>query len=194
MILHYHYHMLIPFRSSKRARTHKLQPLLDQQFWCWGYDVRAKENWLLRYGFSRTRQPEPKTKGGSRYALKRTEVEIRLWGFGATVQSQVDGWTVLVSRYASKPHLCRSPVGGLDVHRIDDLPPFRAPATPEEEQAVAGLLGHFCAFVSDYETWVLAQAGESHRRHALDQWMHKPCCPAEEIPVRWKRLQQGTPS
>ena len=88
----------------------------------------------------------------------------------------------------------RAPAAQLDVHRMDDLPPFRAAATPVEEQALADLMGHFCAFVADYEAWVLARAGETHRRQALDQWMHKPCCRAAEIPVRWKRLQAAAPA
>jgi hypothetical protein len=176
-----------PIASPRRQRQ-PLQPLLDQQFWCWGYDVRGKENWLLRYGFTRARHPEQRAKGSSRYVLVRAGLEIRLWAFGATVRRLEEAGTALVARYTTKPHFSQAAVGGLDVHRIDDLPPFRSPTTPAEQETLKRLMALFCRFVAEYEAWLHAQAGEAHRRGALAEWMHKPCCPANEIPERWQRL------
>ena len=45
--------------------------LYSQQVWCWGRDICRKEgNWLLEYGFRRTKPPEDSGNNYSAYSLE----------------------------------------------------------------------------------------------------------------------------
>lgn len=180
----------MPPSSAKRSPS-RLQPLLDQQFWCWGQDVRQPPNRLLTYGFAKVSLAD-RSKGSSRYVREEDGAVFRLWGFGATVTND-EGWTLFVSRFATKPVVGRFPrPATLDVHRAEELPDFRTPANEGEAAHAAALLTRFCRFVTAYEEWVLAaQDGTAHRRRALAQWMHKPCCGAGEVAERWRRLTEA---
>jgi hypothetical protein len=183
----------MPTTTARRSPL-RLQPLLDQQFWCWGQDVRQQPNRLVRFCFSRIAL-EDRSKGSSRYELNRDGFLFRVWGFGATV-SDTDGRSIFVSRFSARPVFRRiRKEDELNVHRAKALPDFHAPKEECEADAADSLLLEFCRFVTAYEEWVLGEAdGPVHRRKALAQWMHKPCCKATEVAGRWRDLTgQVTP-
>jgi hypothetical protein len=177
----------MPTTTARRSPL-RLQPLLDQQFWFWGQDVRQQPNSLVRFGFSRIALDD-RSKGSSRYELNRDGFLIRLWGFGTTV-SDADGRSIFVSRFSARPVFRQIRKSGeLDVHRGEALPDFHAPREESEVDTADALLLEFCRFVTAYEEWVLGEAdGPVHRRKALAQWMHKPCCKATEVAGRWRAM------
>ena len=161
--------------------------LLDQQMWCWGWDIRRSEgNVLLQYGFSRWRPPEG-ILGSSAYQLSSPPSrQVVLWGFGLFYGDGADGGLYL-KRFTFAPLWCPNPDLRAALWRPEELPEFRGPQTSGEQSSVQRLLSAALRWTAEYETWVLATLGADYRRQCLAGW-DKAVAKAETMPSHWLRL------
>ncbi|MCS6801805.1 MAG: hypothetical protein RMM58_01560 [Chloroflexota bacterium] len=144
-------------RSLTRPERRLLDALVDQQFWCWGQDIRRPEgNLLLAFGFERTRPPAG-VLGSSCYRLAGAGREVVLWGWGLLLVGPAGGVFLPRHGFAPRPALaplaapCWSPEG---LPPLGDAP---VPGTGRWFQAAAD-------WIADYEAWVLATVGLAYRR------------------------------
>lgn len=144
-------------RPLARTERRLVEALVNQQFWCWGQDIRRPEgNLLLAFGFARTRPPAG-VLGSSCYRLRWGEREIVLWGWGLLLAGPAGG--VFLPRQGGAPRSALGPLGA-PCWSPDGLPPL-------SEIAVPGLGQWFhdaAEWIAEYETWVLARAGLGYRR------------------------------
>lgn len=149
--------------------------LLHQQCWLWGCDIRRAEgNLLLAHGF--TRQPDPERKRSTQYTLRLKNTGIaRLWGSGFYFGDEVEG--LFLNRFAFEPRLVRFAEHWQDPARLKEAPRYL------DFQRLL----HACAWIADYETWTLQQAGNVYRRTCLMS-SPSPAQEAESIPRQWREL------
>jgi len=187
MILINHYAMLQKLKKVDVGNG--LQPLMDQQFWCWGQDVRADENYLMAAGFRRERGPKP-AGGSTRYVRTEGSREVILWGFGGAVVDG-EGWMLFLSRFGRVPAVGRlKSRREADFHRVVDLPRLVRPRTIKERDVTEQLWGVFRSFAEAYETWMSADQNRlAHRRASLLRWMNQPFCEADEISWYWSQVE-----
>ena len=158
--------------------------LLDQQFWCWGYDIREAGNLFLRYGFEQYRQP--KESGGTYYTLQPTKgTVLRLWGANL-VYRDVDHGVLHISRQWFEPRLLPD-----DYALSSDVPEAsQAPNTPYDCIRAAHLAVRVMQWAANYERWVLETAGLAHRESAVQAWKANAVTllPAETMGAEWERI------
>jgi hypothetical protein len=161
--------------------------LLNQQIWCWGYDIREGGNALLRYGFVQFRQE--KSCGGSVYSLQLDDgALLRLWG--GNVLYHVEGVGALhLKRYEFEPRLM--PYG----YVLSYAPP-EGSGTPQDGEACgrAAQLASACmGWIADYERWVLATVGYEHRHRSVQVWKQNALflIQVEQMAVLWDEYARG---
>ena len=168
--------------------------LLDQQMWCFGYDIRRPAaNLLLQYGFTRHRPPEAE-RGSSCYILcPGPGCEIGLWGSGLFYgEAQLGG--LVLKRFEFSPKLTGLP----QLQAVDSWtaapPAGRKPQTEAEIERTCALLGRALGWVGRYEKWVQAVAGFDYRLQSVRAWHRKVVIPAGEMAAAWQELAgQFTP-
>lgn len=165
--------------------------LLNQQMWCWGYDIRRREgNLLSQYGF--TKHAAPADSGLKPcYSLRSPDgTVIGLWGFGMYFSSGgAEG--LLLKRFAFSPRLVPANEMRFDAWVPVDLPTVRQPGNRAEQDLACELLDASLRWVAGYERWVLAEAGPAHRIAAIDAWrgMRKRiAADALSMPDTWQLL------
>ena len=145
-------------------------PLLNQQGWCWGQDIRHPQgNVLLRYGFECHRAPDP-TRGSSVYTCQLTpEQVIVLWGFGVLyAQASIGG--LFLARSDCTLHVTSDTRSLATVHTLDELPMLHAPPTAEEWQRVWGQAAALFRWISTYERWVIDSYSLAYRQTCVQGW------------------------
>lgn len=100
-------------------------PLLDQQMWCWGYDVRrTKGNLLLACGAEK--RPSPDDRYHSAYAFAAGNCAVlNLWGWGIWLAHSEWG-SLFVSRSRCRVRYSSEVIRMPDAWRARDLPPMTA--------------------------------------------------------------------
>jgi len=152
----------LPSAQRRRAET-----LLDQQFWCWGQDIRHPGgNLLLDYGFDRRRPPAGQ-RGSSAYTLSpapgRTLV---LWGFGLSYADAGVG-ALFLPRYGFAPRVGDAAGAPSTAWALEHLPPLHVPTGRGERERAARVLTALTGWVAAYEEWVAATHGLPYRAHCL---------------------------
>lgn len=154
---------------------HRGSVLLHQQCWLWGCDIRRPEgNLLLAYGF--VRQPDPEGKRSTQYTLPLTDGNIvRLWGSGFYFGDEQEG--VFLNRFAFEPRLVR----------FDET--WQNPAQLKEAPRYLDFqrLSDACAWIAEYEAWVLEQHGTTYRQ-ACAVGGPDASQPVANMAVRWREL------
>lgn len=151
------------------------QPLLHQQCWCWGWDIRRPAgNLLIERGFTRTRPPGP-NEGSSAYLLRGDGYRVVLWGFGIHYSRRGVG-SIFLGRYASLPLISAEDEPPTDVWLPGALPPMRRVAIAGS--GVEVLLPALLRWIAGYERWVRRRAGEAHREAAIMAWGDRSVVPA----------------
>lgn len=190
------------------AMLRRGEPLLHQQCWCWGCDIRRAEgNLLLEYGFEKHRPPDD-AEGSSAYrldlscfapslsapALDVSHVEKRvrsvvLWGFGFFyADSRLGG--IFIQRYKFTPKLTRAIELPMPLWKAAQLPAHDIPRTRHARQRALRLLVGACTFIEAYERWVLGVVGLAYRRRCLAEFKHTIHTPEETI-AEWRRLREA---
>lgn len=149
-------------------------PLLHQQCWCWGWDIRDLDgNVLLAHGFTRHRTPAVRD---STYTLDlpngRTVV---LWGWGVFYGDPACGGLIL-QRCGFDPLLTRSAEAPRTVSSVNELPALASPDGADAWHRVGQLLPPLLRWIAAYEVWVRTERGEAYRRLSLR------ACPRLVIP------------
>ncbi len=162
--------------------------LLDQQMWCWGYDIRRPAgNLLLTYGFTRYR-PWEDQPGSSNYIFRPAPGrQIGLWGFGLFYGDERLGGLFL-KRYEFSPKLTLSSQLPLNISKVAEMPASRKPQTQAEVELAHTLLGAVLGWISGYEQWVQAEAGADYRQQSVEAWHRKVAVPAGEMAAAWQKL------
>lgn len=145
--------------------------LMDQQMWCWGYDVRRPEgNLLLAYGAQKRPSPDPRYHSAYSFCLREGAV-LNLWGWGVWVAHETQGSLFLSrarfrARYTPETHLL--PAAWCE----HDLPHSGATQDSEKEAAYRLLRTIFC-WISDYEDWLSTQVSPDYRKQVIASWPQK---------------------
>jgi hypothetical protein len=163
----------------------EVSPLLDQQFWLFGCDVRnTSGNLLLELGFERTRPPEG-WKAATQYHIRFSDGLLKLWGFGFWY-TQLDNSTgILLRRSEFAPRLC--PLFE-PIWRTEDLPVANLPSTPEQISYVWQSLNKVFNWFAEYEKFILQRCGIEYRRHCLLQWTKQRIGHPEDLSERWQNI------
>jgi len=164
-------------------------PLLNQQCWCWGCDVRRPEgNLLLAHGFNRERVP-PGKLGSSAYTLRLDRAVVVLWGFGLFWgQASLDG--LFLPRQGFLPRLLDD---AEPPRHVWDLAQLDAATIPDSQATWAHacrLLGNALQWVAGYEEWVGHTCGFAYRDACVSGW-RKQSLPAADMPAHWRSLATG---
>jgi hypothetical protein len=172
--------------SSPAARLDRriVNVLLNQQFWCWGQDIRRPAgNLVLAFGFRRFRPPVG-VLGSSCYRLPFAGGEVVLWG-----------WGVLWSRAGTGVFLPRRQFAPQGVRGCLAAPcwspeglPALDPPTLVSQQTLA-LLAELLDWLAGYERWVLQVAGLDYRRACAGAAPGATLTLLpEQVPTLWERL------
>lgn len=158
--------------------------LLDQQFWCWGCDIRfAPINLLLEYGFTRYRSSD-RARPGPVYALDCAPgAHVALWGGGLFFGLAGDGG-LLLSRFDFIPQLLASDHTPSATWRVDQLGPKRLPCGANDRVQLGALLPCALQWIGDYESWVQRVAGMEYRRQCVAAWP-RAVLPARQVAATW---------
>lgn len=153
-----------------RGRSGSPHPavLLDQQFWCWGRDVRHPSgNLLTRYGFRRIAAQDPTGTTSYVYDLScERRVGLRR---ASLVYHEAGAGALMIWRGAFVPRL---------VHweRDAELPAECCPdeaAQPEgenESRRIRYLQAGLALWITSYEDWIADVAGAGYRDRCADEW------------------------
>lgn len=165
--------MQTPFQPMQMWQSHIQRtgaPLLNQQCWCWGQDIRHPEgNLLLRYGFERHRPPDP-TRGSSVYRLPLTpERTVILWGFGV-LYAQVGAGGLFLADSDFTLHITADMSPLAAVHTLAELPGLHPPQTPQEWQRTWMQAATLLHWISTYERWVSATYSQGYRQTCVQGW------------------------
>lgn len=167
------------------------QPLLHQQCWCWGWDVRRPAgNLLLERGFVRSRPPAS-VAGSSAYLLRGGGYRVVLWGFGIHYSRRGVG-SLFVGRYASLPLVSPADRPPADVWRPEDLPPMRRVDGTGSGAEI--LFPALLRWVAGYERWVRRVAGDDHREEAVEAWGDRRVVPGWRMAGAWSWLARDVRS
>jgi len=173
----------LPHEAKKRGKA-----LLNQQMWLWGQDILAPAgNLLYAYGFTHTRPPAG-IKGSSMYVQPWGEGQVTLWGFGFCFNSSPTAVSTLyLKRYQFTPRLGPPPAPFWEPDAWPQLSrPQSTVACEQLRQALVAAL----RWLSQYEAWVLTEAGPDYRQQALAAWSHKPVQSATEMAEAWRVLAE----
>jgi hypothetical protein len=166
-------------------------PLLDQQMWCWGCDVRrAGGNLLLEYGF--TKRSAPDTRFHSAYDLPLCETcALTVWGWGLWL-GHCELGSVFINRTRFQPRY--TPLSYLlpNAWQLSELPTLGIPQTPEQRHDAYELLAIAFASIARYEQWIAENVPLSYRCSNLESFpqrkQHKGGIPVEEVACIWQKL------
>jgi hypothetical protein len=172
--------------AQREAERHASR-LLDQQFWCWGRDIRHPSgDLLMRAGFSK-RKPSARPDAGSSYT-KRLEsgVSLTLWGFGVCV-SRPDIGAVYLHRFGFKPLMCSATTLG-DIASPRELPALTPPRTGADWRAARQLVTELIAWIARYEHDIIEEYGWRYRQECLAARGRPEEVAATDIAAAWERL------
>lgn len=161
------------------------EPLLHQQCWCWGQDIRHEEcNLLLAYGFTKHRPPETED-GISAYALDlATDAErsrsLVLWGFGLFFGDRRHGG-IFLGRCKFTPKLTEEYTVPLPLWKVAQLPALDIPRTRENRWRALALLHDAARWIESYERWVTETTGSDYRARCIARFKHATHTPEEAV-------------
>lgn len=163
-----------------------LKSLFDQQMWCWGCDVRNKDqNYLTSYGLAKINAgilPPPLTAvhGDSVYRGKTGEGEICL--SGAAVTFTVGNYTIVLRRFENT--FCY-----LDSAIEDKKCPWCAAITDDQKHRVSVMAKQMLEWIIRYEKWLRTQTGLDYRAKCLESWNKKSVCDYRVIAETWEEIK-----
>jgi hypothetical protein len=179
-----------PLRAERKLSTKDKKfaaELMHQQCWCWGQDIVAKENILLRFGFMRHRAPA--CPGATRYEIDRDRLRVALWGFGMWLLTP-SGDQGFFSRYRRGVWLLPRSFDVTGVHDDKQVTPHLRRPMPGSDYAIAvELTSSAAVFCEQYERWINDHLSPEHRHRTLSRWEH-PLVDSHEMVAAWRRVRQ----
>ncbi len=168
-------------------------PLLDQQMWCWGCDVRrAQGNLLLAYGAEK--RPAPDARFHSAYTFQTDQdAVLNLWGWGIWFAHPQWG-SLFVDRSRFRVRYSPEVILRPNAWRARDLPPMTGGHSEIEAGYADNLLAATLNWIGHYERWLSSQVEPDYREHILENWpkrkRYKGGIPAAAMPVSWFELAE----
>jgi hypothetical protein len=165
-----------------RALVRAAQPLLDQQLFCLGEDIKHPDgNLLCALGFVRERDVS-----GTVSHYRRMDdggVVLQVWGFGL-FYSQPEMGGLFLERTRFAPRLAApEPPCIWDRRQLGD----RAARTTEDGERLRRLCRNAFLALADYEEAVLARVGLPWRAGCVARWF-KTRLPAATMATSWRTL------
>ncbi len=168
-------------------------PLLDQQMWCWGYDVRRTQgNLLVAYGAEKRPAPDKRYHSAYRFVADNCVV-LNLWSWGIWLSHPQWG-SLFVSRSRFRVIYSSEIIQIPDAWRARDLPPMTGAHDETEADNAANLLATAQNWIGGYEYWLCSQVEPDYREQILEKWpkrkQYKGGIPAAEMSTSWFELAQ----
>ena len=139
---------------------------MQQQCWLWGCDIRHHDgNLLSEYGFVRYRPANPNV-GSSLYVHTTATHSIMLWGFGMYLGDGAHGGA-FIFRHMFHPMAVSHPA--VNVFTPEALIATACAPVEIHQQYVAKAV----AWITDYESWVIARTGMAYRHQSIAAWPKK---------------------
>lgn len=177
------------WRSALIGLRREAGILVDQQFWCFGCDLRGADNLLLRYGFERHRYDDQRLCSAYTRPLDTptpSAMTWTIWGWGALV-STANGTGLLLQRFGFQPVI----VPPLDApHDLVPGSKLRPPTTAAACARAAQQLHALCDALHRYEAWIAAEMPPGYRQTTIDRWdkLRRGGLAADVMPARWAAL------
>ena len=167
------------------------EALMNDQCWCWGQDVLyPRDNLLIRYGLERIGLPGPNGRTAGYTCSINDDGGVWLRGSGV-LYSPGSGAGILLGRFDMRPRVTTPDLPPLETWLADGFGPFPLAAASERGVETARLLvPEVCAWIADYEHWIVETVGVEHREQCLQRWPKRQT-PAEEFAQRWSALGRG---
>lgn len=168
-------------------------PLLHQQMWCWGYDVRRTRGNLL-VAFGAEKRPSPNARYHSAYTFEAgNHAVLNLWGWGIWL-AQPQWGSLFISRSRFRVRYSSEVIFMPDAWRARDLPPMTGVCAEIEAGYAYKLLAAALNWIGNYEQWLWDQVELDYREQVLKAWpqrkRYKGGIPAAEMPARWFELAE----
>jgi len=168
-------------------------PLLDQQMWCWGCDVRRSAgNLLLAYGAEK--RPSPDARYHSAYTFQVDgQAVMNLWGWGVWI-AHLNWGSLFIGRSRFCVRYSPQVIPMPNAWRERDLPPMVGIQDETETGCASALLASALNWIGRYERWLCGQVDADYRAQTIDKWpqrrRYKGGIPAAEMPKRWLELAE----
>ncbi|MDI1312474.1 hypothetical protein [Prosthecobacter sp.] len=174
-----------PNIANQRGLLNDVHRGLGQQMFFWGRDVMTSGNLLIDHGFER--QPSPGHQGTSCYRKAWRGGLIELHGHCAgwypQEASEAPGFMFVRTRRCSYAHEQNQPVdpGCYETHQ-----------SKLSLQTQMDAARHFTAWLTEYEEWIIQQAGLTHRNECFAMFRKladsKPWLPPQQALNWWQRF------
>jgi hypothetical protein len=166
----------------------QLAALLDQQFWCWGCDIRrAGGNLLAERGFQRLPAPADAGQHSAYVLCTDTGLTLKLHGWGCLASR--GGRTAFISRAKAQP----VPLAAFDegsAWKAEQLPAKVSPSRADLAYT-AGIAAEAMRWFAGYEGWVQATQGADYRAQQVAAWPERRRfggTPADKMQMVWEYL------
>ena len=168
-------------------------PLLDQQLWCWGCDVRRTQgNLLVAYGAEKRPAPDKRYHSAYRFVADN-HVVMNLWSWGIWLSHPQWG-SLFIGRSRFRVSYSAEIIQIPGAWRARDLPPMTGVRDETEAVHANNLLVATMNWIGRYEHWLCSQVETDYRERTLKQWpkrkQHKGGIPAAEMSARWFELAE----
>lgn len=164
--------------------------LLSQQIWCWGRDICRKEgNWLLEYGFQRTKPPEDSGKRYSAYSLELPNERCVMLRGSGVFYGDIRYGGIFISRHDFTPIYSENSIPDNPFWSNSQIEEFRLPSKGEKEHYNALITG-LISWIEAYEQNIIDSLGLDYRRTSLIKWDNgeRIVIPCEAMIKEWKSL------
>ena len=169
------------------AARRQAAALLNQQFWCWGQDVRRPEgNLLARYGFNREGKPETISGSSAYHLYDRSSARCHIMGLGL-FWGDAGERGLLLRRVGWEPHMVASGARLCGVWNVEQMSQTRSPCTATDVVRCNGLLADALSWIAQYETRVAKICGIAYREQCVAGW-RKQRIAAGDMATMWTHL------
>tara|TARA_B100001175_G_scaffold309623_1_gene311558 strand:+ start:619 stop:1209 length:591 start_codon:yes stop_codon:yes gene_type:complete len=166
--------------------------LLSQQVWCWGRDICRKEgNWLLEYGFKRTKPPKDSGIIFSAYSLELPNNRCIILRGSGVFYGDLRYGGVFISRHDFTPRYTKNSTLENPFWSISEMDEFRLP-NQEEKVDYNALITGLISWITTYEENIIDCLGMGYRRASLIKWDNgeRVVIASEEIINEWENLSR----
>jgi hypothetical protein len=164
--------------------------LVDQQFWCWGQDVRHPAgDALARHGLELSRAPRDALPARRYHARLAGGRVVALWPFGLFWGVRGLGG-LLLPRDDARPRLTPGPDLPDGVWTVQPLLAAPRPRGRAERERTPMLLAGALDWVAGYERWALGALGAARRSRCASAWP-RAVMPGPAQAAAWSSLAKG---
>lgn len=168
-------------------------PLIDQQMWCWGCDVRrAQGNLLVAYGAHK--RPSADDRYHSAYSFHLDDhAVLSLWGWGLWLAHPAKG-SLFISRSRFRARYSATVTLMPDAWQVRDLPPMSGIRHDNDSAHADALLSTALVWIGAYERWIAGQTESAYRASVMSTWpqrrQYKGGIPSADMADLWFELGQ----